>query len=171
MGFEAGRESLMAEWLEQVSQGHEMYCHNLEVMSLNPSRDECGVCRTSVLSRTWTKNTFKTVTIEAIIEIKHRRGELLVLNQTTIKMQKLPAWKTHIKSQEHTCISLCVLLRTYTFCACLHKAFCDSANTAFITVIMFLCPVPLQTCNFYAFMLLCFYARFWNFFMSNTSFL
>ena len=48
----------MAEWLEQASQWHEMYCHDLEVMSVNPSRGqvELGVHSTSVLSRTWTKN-------------------------------------------------------------------------------------------------------------------
>ena len=49
----------MAEWLEQVSQWHEMYCHNLEVMSSNPCRVKLGVCSTSVLSRTWTKNKNK----------------------------------------------------------------------------------------------------------------
>ena len=42
----------MAEWLEQASQWHEMYCHDLEVMSLNPSQNELGVCSTSVLSPT-----------------------------------------------------------------------------------------------------------------------
>ena len=26
----------MAEWLEQASQGHGMYCHDLEAMSANP---------------------------------------------------------------------------------------------------------------------------------------
>ena len=26
----------MAKWLEQASQWHEMYCHDLEVMSSNP---------------------------------------------------------------------------------------------------------------------------------------
>ena len=42
----------MADWLEQVSQWHEMYCHNLEVMSLNPGRVELRVRGTSVLTRT-----------------------------------------------------------------------------------------------------------------------
>ena len=42
----------MAEWLKQVSQEHEMYCHDLEVMSSNPGQDELGVHGTSVLSRT-----------------------------------------------------------------------------------------------------------------------
>ena len=41
--------SLMTKWLEQVSQWHEMYCHDLEVMSSNPGRVECGVHSTSVL--------------------------------------------------------------------------------------------------------------------------
>ena len=31
---------------------HEMYCHDLEVMSSNPGRVELGVLGTSVLSRT-----------------------------------------------------------------------------------------------------------------------
>ena len=41
----------MAKWLEQASQWHEMNCHYLEVMSLNPNRVEPGVHCTSVLSR------------------------------------------------------------------------------------------------------------------------
>ena len=45
----------MAEWLGQASQWHEMYCHDLEVMSLNPGQVELGVCGTSCLSRTWTQ--------------------------------------------------------------------------------------------------------------------
>ena len=48
--------ALMAKWLEQASQWHEMYCHDLEVTSSNPGRVELGVHSTSVLSRTWTKN-------------------------------------------------------------------------------------------------------------------
>ena len=47
-----GYESMMAEWLEQASQGHEMYCHDLEVMSLNPGPVKLGVRSTSVLSCT-----------------------------------------------------------------------------------------------------------------------
>ena len=46
----------MAKWLEQASQWHEIYCHDLVVMSLNPIRIELGVRSTSVVSRTWTKN-------------------------------------------------------------------------------------------------------------------
>ena len=33
-----------------------MYCHDLEVVSLNPSWVELGGCSTSVLSRTWTEH-------------------------------------------------------------------------------------------------------------------
>ena len=29
---------MMAERLERASQGHAMYCHNLEVMGLNPGQ-------------------------------------------------------------------------------------------------------------------------------------
>ena len=50
----------MAEWLEQVSQWHEMYYHDLAVTSSNPGRVEFGVCSTSVLSRTLTKNIKET---------------------------------------------------------------------------------------------------------------
>ena len=50
--------SLMAEWLEQASQWHEMYCHDLEVKSSNPVRVELEVRRTFVLSRAWTKNIY-----------------------------------------------------------------------------------------------------------------
>ena len=38
---------LMVKWSERVSQWHEMNCHDLEVMSLNPSRVEFGVCSAS----------------------------------------------------------------------------------------------------------------------------
>ena len=31
--FWMSEKSLMAKWLEQASQWHEMYCHDLEVMS------------------------------------------------------------------------------------------------------------------------------------------
>ena len=35
----------MAKWLERLTQGHEMYCHDLEVMDPNPgwSNLGCGV--------------------------------------------------------------------------------------------------------------------------------
>ena len=47
-------KSLMATWLEQTYQlqRHEMCCHDLEVMSLNPNQVELGVRSTSVLGRT-----------------------------------------------------------------------------------------------------------------------
>ena len=48
----------MVEWLEQVSQLHEMYCHDLEVMSSNPGRVELVVHSTSVLILE-PKNSFK----------------------------------------------------------------------------------------------------------------
>ena len=52
------KKSLMAKWLAQMPQWHERYCHDLEVVSSNPCRVELRVCSTSVLSHTWTKNTF-----------------------------------------------------------------------------------------------------------------
>ena len=41
-------KSLMSELLGWVSQGHEMYCHDLEVMGLNSSSVELGVHSSSV---------------------------------------------------------------------------------------------------------------------------
>ena len=41
---------------QQASQWHELYCHDLEVMSSNPGWVKFGVRGTSVISRTWTKN-------------------------------------------------------------------------------------------------------------------
>ena len=38
----------MAEWLGRESQGHEMYCHDLEVMGSNPGKVELWVWSTSV---------------------------------------------------------------------------------------------------------------------------
>ena len=49
------KKSLMAKWLEQASQWHDIYSHDLEVMSLKPGRVELGVLGTSVLSHTWIK--------------------------------------------------------------------------------------------------------------------
>ena len=44
-------EVTMAKWLEQTSQWHEVYCHDLEVMSWNPGWVDLGVRSTSVVSR------------------------------------------------------------------------------------------------------------------------
>ena len=41
-------KSLNAEWLDQALQWHEMYCHDLEIMSLNPDQVELWVHTTSV---------------------------------------------------------------------------------------------------------------------------
>ena len=38
----------MAEWLGQTSQGCKMRYHDLDVVGLNPSLVELGVCSTSV---------------------------------------------------------------------------------------------------------------------------
>ena len=54
--FELKLKSLMAKWLEQASQWHEMYCHDLWVMNLNPIRIDFAVLSTSVLNCTWNKN-------------------------------------------------------------------------------------------------------------------
>ena len=41
------QKSLMVKCLQQVTQWHEMDCHDLEVMSLNPGRVEFGMYSTS----------------------------------------------------------------------------------------------------------------------------
>ena len=56
----------MVEWLEQASQWHEMYCHDLEVMSSSPDRAELGVRGTSVLRRTWTKK-YKNIHLQKLL--------------------------------------------------------------------------------------------------------
>ena len=33
---------MMAEWLVQAAQGHEMYSHDMEVLNSNPGRTELG---------------------------------------------------------------------------------------------------------------------------------
>ena len=61
----------MAEWLEQASQWHEMYRHDLEVMSSNPGRVELGVHSTSVLlplSHTWTKTVFSLLSLLGLLQ-------------------------------------------------------------------------------------------------------
>ena len=52
------RKSLMTKWLEQASQWHEMYCHDLEVVSSDPIWIELGVRSTSIQSRAWSKNIY-----------------------------------------------------------------------------------------------------------------
>ena len=42
----------MAKWLRAGVAVHEMYCHDLEVVSSNPARVQLWVRSTSVLSRT-----------------------------------------------------------------------------------------------------------------------
>ena len=46
----------MAKWLEQASYWHEIYCYDLEAMSLNPGRVKLEVLNPFILNRTWTKN-------------------------------------------------------------------------------------------------------------------
>ena len=49
-------ELLMVKWLDQGSQWHGIYCHDLEVMSSHPSGVELGMHGTSVLSQNGTKH-------------------------------------------------------------------------------------------------------------------
>ena len=76
----------MAEWLEQASQWHEMYCHDLEVMSSNPGRVELGVRirSTSVISRTWTKITIESKTCIKKIVL----GNDVIFSDHAMKLKK-----------------------------------------------------------------------------------
>ena len=56
----------MAKWLEQASYRHEKCCHDLEVMSLNPSQVELGVLGTSVLNPTLIKISSNRVTNNSV---------------------------------------------------------------------------------------------------------
>ena len=49
MGISDLKKSLMAGWLQQAPQWHEVYCHDLEVMSLNPGWVEIWVRGTSLM--------------------------------------------------------------------------------------------------------------------------
>ena len=40
--------SLMAKWLEEASQGHDMHCHELAVMGLNTNRVKCSIHSTFI---------------------------------------------------------------------------------------------------------------------------
>ena len=79
----------MAEWLEQASQWHEMYCHDLEVMSSNPGQVELGVRSTSALTRTWTKH--KATAFNASIKRLNLRCNF-VLNS---KQSDKKVWKNN----------------------------------------------------------------------------
>ena len=55
------QKPLVAEWLEQASQWHAIYYHDLEVMSSNANHVELRVRSTSVLSCTWTKKLYISI--------------------------------------------------------------------------------------------------------------
>ena len=82
--------TLMAEGLEQTCQWHEIYCHDLEVMSLNPGSAELGLHSTSVLSRTWTKNNITTVTTHSCAYRLVRGAALTSSTASTLKCS--PSW-------------------------------------------------------------------------------
>ena len=48
----------MAQWLGQAFQGHEMYCHDLEVMGLNPCWVEFEMV--VFLSKSYLNQTYPT---------------------------------------------------------------------------------------------------------------
>ena len=58
----------MAEWLEQASQRHEIYCHDLEIMSSSPGQVDFGVHSTSVQSRTWTQKNYMYYKHKSIVK-------------------------------------------------------------------------------------------------------
>ena len=58
----------MAKWLQQVSRWHEMCCHDLEIMSLNPGWVELRVRSTSVPSRACTNDTLMNEIVSMLTE-------------------------------------------------------------------------------------------------------
>ena len=84
-------DSPMAKWLQLASQSHEMYCHDLEVMSLNRGQVELGVCSTSVLSHTWIKNIFASWKIAEDSSVASNKR---VMNKTMIHVEK-KLWGSH----------------------------------------------------------------------------
>ena len=75
------RSKLMAEWLEQASELHEIYCDDLKVMSSNPSRGELGVYSIFILSCTWTENSHL---IFGVIKFTHQMQNLVLLHYLQI---------------------------------------------------------------------------------------
>ena len=77
----------MAKWLVQAFQWHEMYCHDLEVMSSNPSRVELRVHCTFVLSRTWIKkiNNVRVYTLYVGVSSVDCTVKPLVLEHTLLQ--------------------------------------------------------------------------------------
>ena len=57
----------MATYLWLISQWHEVYCHDLEVVSSNNSRVELRVRSTSVPSRIWTNNITSNIYGQIIV--------------------------------------------------------------------------------------------------------
>ena len=76
---------MLAKWSEQASQLHEMYCHDLEVMSSNPGRVDLGVLGTSPLSHTYkfyyysNQNTFAMVKFCSLMDYHEMKFGLNVV--------------------------------------------------------------------------------------------
>ena len=89
-------KSRMAEWLEQESQWHEMYCHDLGLMSSNPGVVELGLRSTSICPRLYLNHkqdilfVWKHVLLlDRDIELKVKRSgvqfPLLVMCRSALK--------------------------------------------------------------------------------------
>ena len=115
--------NLMAKWLEQASQWYEVYCHDLEVMSSNPIRIELGVRSTSVLGRTWIKNTLYIISYKetclksSVIHLfqpdsLELRGHLVMFQSTTLQGQ---ASLSQELSWHWSCYALQVVQNKWTF--------------------------------------------------------
>ena len=65
---------------QQASQSHEMYCHDLEVMSSNPSQVELGVRSTSVKSYLIQK-CYRKANCMAVLPVSHLQEKRFRLSQ------------------------------------------------------------------------------------------
>ena len=86
---------LLLTCVMQASQWHEMYCHDLEAMSSNPSWVELAVRSTSVLSRTWTKNIISLI---LQLPIHHSNVSICHCNKSGALLKTIHCTGAHTKT-------------------------------------------------------------------------
>ena len=67
-------KSLMAEWLGRVSQGHEMYYHDLEIVGSNPGEVALGAHITVLLSKSYLNKKCQLPVPHSIWELVHLKS-------------------------------------------------------------------------------------------------
>ena len=133
-----GGKSLMAEWLEQASQWHEMYYHDLELMSLNPGQVELGVHSTYVLCRTWTKDIFVTQCLKLLLR---------ALSQCCLLLGTLLSSCPLLVTLSHCCLLLGTLLSFLPSSWNIATLLATARNIVILLLttsnIVIVCPLPL----------------------------